>query len=57
MAKITNGRVVAEVADDKVAHYCLMTGFRLVEENAHVEVEESPKPKRGRPKKVSNSGN
>jgi hypothetical protein len=55
MAKITNGRVVAEVPDEKAAHYCLMTGFHLMEEAANVEIVEPPRPKRGRPsKKVQN---
>lgn len=55
MAKITNGRVVAEVPDEKAAHYCLMMGYKLVEETPDVEIVEPLRPKRGRPaKKVPN---
>lgn len=53
MAKITNGKVLAEVPDERAEFLCLMTGFRLVEEQSN-EVVETPKPKRGRPRKVQN---
>lgn len=52
MAKITNGRVVAEVPDDKADHYCLMTGFYIMnDEPTDVLEVEIPKPRRGRPRK------
>lgn len=54
MAKLTNGRVIMEVRDDKAEHYALMTGFQIVHEVQAEEVE-TPKvaPKRGRPRKAS----
>ena len=53
MAKLTNGRVVMEVRDDRAEHYALMTGYKIVrDEPEQVEVE-APKPKRGRPRKAS----
>lgn len=56
MAKITNGRVVAEVPDNKADHYCLMTGFHIMHEETVVEEQittQAPK-RRGRPKKETN---
>ena len=52
--KLTNGRVVIEVADDKVEHYALMMGYHIVkdpEPEEEVFVPEPRKP-RGRPRKV-----
>lgn len=52
MAKLTNGRVIMEVRDDKAEHYALITGYHIVrDESPQVEVAEAPKPKRGRPPK------
>jgi hypothetical protein len=53
MAKLTNGRVVMEVRDDKAEHYALMTGYKIIQDEPAEVVEEAPKPKRGRPRKVS----
>lgn len=56
MAKITNGRVVAEVPDNKADHYCLMTGFYIMQDETPVQEQTTtPAPKRrGRPKKETN---
>lgn len=54
MAKLTNGRVIMEVRDDKAEHYALMTGYHIIRDEPQVEeVVEPPKPKRGRPRKAS----
>lgn len=52
--KLTNGRVVIEVADDKVEHYALMMGYHIVkDEPEEVEVDiPAPRKPRGRPRKV-----
>lgn len=54
MAKLTNGRVIMEVRDDKAEHYALMTGYHIIrdEPQAAPETTEAPKPKRGRPRKA-----
>ncbi len=53
MAKLTNGRVVVEVPDEKAEHYALFMGYKIVDEFPMEEVEETPKPKRGRPRKAN----
>lgn len=57
MARITNGRVVAEVSDEKAQHYCNMTGFRIMQEEtpAKEEVTTQTPRRRGRPKKVADA--
>jgi hypothetical protein len=52
VAKLTNGRVIMEVRDDKAEHYALITGYHIVrDEPEQAEVVDAPKPKRGRPPK------
>lgn len=53
MAKISNGRLVIEVPDDKALHYCLAMGYHIVQDEApEVEVVNTPTaPRRGRPPK------
>lgn len=51
MVKLTNGRVIVEVPEDKAAKYALIMGYRIMDDAPEKQVEEAPKPKRGRPAK------
>lgn len=52
MAKLSNGRVIIEVRDDKAEHYALFMGYHIVrDERAKEEAPVAPKPRRGRPPK------
>lgn len=52
MAKISNGRVVIEVPDEKALHYCTSMGYHIVKEEVEEAQAEAPvAPRRGRPPK------
>jgi hypothetical protein len=54
VAKISNGRVVIEVPDEKALHYCTSMGYHIVKDESAEEVplqETRVTPKRGRPRK------
>lgn len=54
MTKISNGRVVIEVPDEKAFHYCTSMGYHIVQDETPEEVpleETRVTPKRGRPPK------
>lgn len=52
MTKISNGRVVIEVPDEKAQHYCTSMGYHIVKDEVQSEEATKPvAPKRGRPPK------
>lgn len=54
MAKLTNGRVTVEVPDEKASRFAAAMGYKIVDDTeAEKKVEETPKPKRGRPRKAN----
>lgn len=63
MARLTNGRVVIEVNDEKASHYALFLGYKIMEDPKDPKQPEDPKkpdpdipePRkpRGRPRKAS----
>lgn len=55
MARLTNGRVIMEVRDDKAEHYALMTGYKIIQDAPQEPEPVVPEPRkpRGRPRKAS----
>lgn len=53
--KLTNGRVVIEVRDDKAAHYALFLGYSIMDETPTDPEPVVPEPRkpRGRPRKAN----
>lgn len=51
MARLTNGKIIVEVPDEKAGNYALIMGYRIMDDEPEKQVEQAPKPKRGRPPK------